>query len=93
MAGIIVNDRVTLIHCGLKLLVKINDEYRQLEVPAPGVAVTKENGDEKQSKTGGVGQGQETMSCVAVAVSQSQDMLAVCDDRKQVCVFNLSDLR
>ena len=99
-AGIVATKDVRLIHCGLQLLVARgalgSAGETVLEVPAP--ATTKQTTDSGHAAAGGAGdggegQGQEQLGCAAAAVSPAGDLIAVCDDRKQVCVFRVSDLR
>ena len=100
-AGIVATKDVRLIHCGLQLLVARgalgSAGETVLEVPAP--ATTKQTSDSNGhgagggAGDGGEGQGQEQLGCAAAAVSPAGDLIAVCDDRKQVCVFRVSDLR
>ena len=100
-AGIVATKDVRLIHCGLQLLVARgalgSAGETVLEVPAP--AATKHTTDSSGHGAGGgagdgaEGQGQEQLGCAAAAVSPAGDLIAVCDDRKQVCVFRVSDLR
>ena len=102
-AGIVATKDVRLIHCGLQLLVARgalgSAGETVLEVPAP--ATTKQTSDSNGlgaaaaagAGDGDGGQGQEQLGCAAAAVSPAGDLIAVCDDRKQVCVFRVSDLR
>ena len=99
-AGIVATKDVRLIHCGLQLLVARgalgSAGETVLEVPSP--ATTKQTTDSGHGAGGGAGdggegQGQEQLGCAAAAVSPAGDLIAVCDDRKQVCVFRVSDLR
>ena len=98
-AGIVATKDVRLIHCGLQLLVARgalgSAGETVLEVPAPAQAAkqTTDSGHAAGAGDGGEGQGQEQLGCAAAAVSPAGDLIAVCDDRKQVCVFRVSDLR
>ena len=101
-AGIVATKDVRLIHCGLQLLVARgalgSAGETVLEVPAPAQAAKQTtdssgHGAGGGAGDGGEGQGQEQLGCAAAAVSPAGDLIAVCDDRKQVCVFRVSDLR
>ena len=98
-AGIVATKDVRLIHCGLQLLVARgalgSAGETVLEVPAPVKQTTDSSGHGAGAGAGdgGEGQGQEQLGCAAAAVSPAGDLIAVCDDRKQVCVFRVSDLR
>ena len=102
-AGIVATKDVRLIHCGLQLLVARgalgSAGETVLEVPAPAtVKQTSDSNGHGAAAAAGAGdgdggQGQEQLGCAAAAVSPAGDLIAVCDDRKQVCVFRVSDLR
>ena len=97
-AGIVATKDVRLIHCGLQLLVARgalgSAGETVLEVPAPAATKqTTDSGHGAGAGDGGEGQGQEQLGCAAAAVSPAGDLIAVCDDRKQVCIFRVSDLR
>jgi len=95
MAGIICNKGVSVIHCGLKILVLTKDHEQIHEIPAPVIKVTNNSDDSKKNKEELSQQHQQLdagLSCAAAAVSPAGDKVAVCDDRKQVCIFNLPDL-
>ena len=99
-AGIVATKDVRLIHCGLQLLVARgalgSAGETVLEVPAPATKQTTDSSGHAAGGgvgDGGEGQGQEQLGCAAAAVSPAGDLIAVCDDRKQVCVFRVSDLR
>ena len=93
MAGIVIHKDVKVIHCGPGVLVIKDGCERLLDIPAP-VIKTQDDGAEKEN---GGAEGKEQpgggAAVSAVAVSPEGDLLAVCDDRKQVCVFSVSDLR
>ena len=96
MAGIICSKWVTVIHCGLKILVLTKDHEQIHEIPAPVIKVTNNSDDSKKNKEELSQQHQQLdagLSCAAAAVSPAGDKVAVCDDRKQVCIFNIPDLR
>ena len=94
MAGIICNKGVSVIHCGLKILVLTKDHEQIHEIPAPVIKVTNNSDDSKKNKEELSQQQLEAgLSCAAAAVSPAGDKVAVCDDRKQVCIFNIPDLR
>ena len=96
-AGIVATKDVRLIHCGLQLLVARgalgSAGETVLEVPAPAATKQTTESSGHGAGDGGEGQGQEQLGCAAAAVSPAGDLIAVCDDRKQVCVFRVSDLR
>ena len=100
-AGIVATKDVRLIHCGLQLLVargalgSAGETVLEVPAPAPAKQTTESSGHGAGGGAGdgGEGQGQEQLGCAAAAVSPAGDLIAVCDDRKQVCVFRVSDLR
>ena len=80
MAGIINSTDFKLVFCGLKLLLIGEDSERILEIPAPVSSSTGHETDDGR-----------VVSCAGV--SPAGDKIAVCDERKQVCVFRADDLR
>jgi len=92
MAGIVINRDTRVIFCGPQVLIIKEGCERLLDIPLPVLkSQEKENG---ASEGGGEKELQEAGAAVsAVSLSPAGDLLAVCDDRKQVCVFRLSDLR
>ena len=50
MAGIICNKGVTVIHCGLKILVLTKDHEQIHEIPAPVIKVNDSGDDSKKNK-------------------------------------------
>ena len=92
MAGIVINKDTRAVFCGPQVLVIKDGSERLLDLPAPvtktqeDAGAEKENGGEKEAQGAGA-------AVSAVALSPAGDLLAVCDDRKQVCVFRLSDFR
>ena len=93
MAGIICNKGVTVIHCGLKILVLTKDHEQLHEIPAPVIKVTNNADDIKKKDELSQQKLDAGLSCAAAAVSPAGDKIAVCDDRKQICIFSLPDLR
>ena len=91
MAGIVINKDTRVIFCGPQVLIIKEGCERLLDIPVP---VIKSQEEENGASEGGGKELQEAGAAVsAVALSPAGDLLAVCDDRKQVCVFRLSDLR
>ena len=102
MAGIISSKDVKLIYCGLKVLVIRSDSEQILDIPPPPApaasGTTTEtngvNGDKVSGAGPGPGHGHDTSVSISCAcVSPAGDMIAVCDDNKQVSIFKLPELR
>ena len=95
MAGIVINKDTSVISCGLQILIIRGGSERILDIPVP-VSKTSDTHVENGSAGGQKETGQELQggaAVAAVALSPAGDKVAVCDDRKQVCVIRLSDLR
>jgi len=92
MAGIICNRDVTVIHCGLKILVLTKDHEQLHDIPAPVIKLTNNADDIKKKEELRQQKLDAGLSCAAAALSPAGDKIAVCDDRKQVCIFSLPDL-
>ena len=95
MAGIISSKDVKLIYCGLKVLVITSDSEQILDIPPPPAPAasggTTEssngvNGDKVSGAGPGPGHGHDmaSVSISCACVSPAGDMIAVCDDNKQV---------
>ena len=96
MAGIVINKDTRVVFCGPQVLVIKDGSERLLDIPAPVIKTQEDAGAEKENGgcEGGEKESQGAGAAVsAVALSPAGDLLAVCDDRKQVCVFRLSDFR
>ena len=99
MAGIINSKEVKLIYCGLKVLVITNGSEQILDIPplAPPASANKtdENGVNGDKVSGaGSGHGHDNSVSISCAgVSPAGDMIAVCDDFKQVSIFKLPEFR
>ena len=96
MAGIVINKDTRVVFCGPQVLVIKDGSERLLDIPAPVTKTQEDAGAEKENR-GSEGDGKESQevsaAVSAVALSPAGDVMAVCDDRKQVCVFRLSDFR
>ena len=96
MAGIVINKDTRVVFCGPQVLVIKDGSERLLDIPAPVTKTQEDSGAEKENR-GGEGDGKESQgvssAVSAVALSPAGDVMAVCDDRKQVCVFRLRDFR
>ena len=93
MAGIVINKDTRVIFCGPQVLIIKEGCERILDIPVPDIK-SQEEKKENGASEGGEKELQEAGASVsAVALSPTGDFLAVCDDRKQVCVFRLNDLR
>ena len=78
MASLVLSDKLVIIACELQLLVKAEDGGERLvALPSP-----PEKSDDETGKS---------VSCLCV--SPCGRLLAVCDERKQVCVLTLPDFR
>ena len=82
MASLVLSDKLVIISCELQLLVKEKGgEERLVALPSPAEKCQGQSDDE----TG------KSVSCLSV--SPCGRLLAVCDERKQVCVLSLPDFR
>ena len=93
MAGIVINKDTRVIFCGPQVLIIKGGCERLLDIPVPGINSQEEEKENGASEGGGKELQEAGASVSAVALSPTGDFLAVCDDRKQVCVFRLNDLR
>ena len=93
MAGLVTRAEFKTLFCGLKLLLVGEDSEQVVDIPAPLPTVTHDQQQKEKSDNNSNG-GVVTSSAVScAAVSPAGDKIAVCDDRKQVCVFRVTDLR
>ena len=82
MASLVLTEKLAIVSCELQLLVKEEGgEERVVALPCPEEKCQGQSDDE----TG------KSVSCMSV--SPCGRLLAVCDERKQVCVLTLPDLR
>ena len=82
MACLVVTEKLVIISCELQLLAMEEEGgERVVALPWPGEKCQGQTDDE----TG------KSVSCLCV--SPGGRLLAVCDDRKQVCVLTLPDFR
>ena len=82
MASLVVTDKLVIISCELQLLVREEGgRERLVALPSPVSGCQGQSDDE----TG------KSVSCLCV--SPCGRLLAVCDERKQVCVLALPDFR
>ena len=102
MAGIINSKDVKLIYCGLKVLLISKDSEQILDIPPPVAPAASGNNAENNGVNGdkvsdagpGPGHGHDTSVSISCAgISPAGDMIAVCDDNKQVSIFKLPELR
>ena len=99
MAGIINSKEVKLIYCGLKVLVITDDSEHILDIPPPAPAPASANNTKNGvngDQVSGVGPGHghdNSVSISCAGVSPAGDMIAVCDDFKQVSIFKLPEFR
>ena len=82
MASLVLTEKLVIVSCELQLLVKEEGcEERVVALPCPEEKCQGQSDDE----TG------KSVSCMSV--SPCGRLLAVCDERKQVCVLTLPDFR
>ena len=82
MASLVLTEKLVIISCDLQLLVtEESGGERVVALPSPAEKCQGQSEEE----TG------KTVSCMSV--SPCGRLLAVCDDRKQVCVLTLPDFR
>ena len=84
MASLVLSDKLVIIACELQLLVKAEDGGERL-VALPSPAEKCPGQSQSDDETG------KSVSCLCV--SPCGRLLAVCDERKQVCVLSLPDFR
>jgi len=81
MANLALTDKLVIISCELSLLVRERTgEERIVRLPSP-----------QQTESPGQAEGKAVLAVSCLSVSPCGRFLAVCDDRKQVCVLSLPD--